>query len=143
MIPALAIGNSFSWLLSFDILPSSCLLLKYFLPFRHCKVLQASHLILFPAPVLKSAIPPRSPESFYWSGIRNQELGTRYAHCYRGIIISRLFQQIGIIIYFKDEKDTIEMMNQEIKSLHDAGIITNEQFVQARLILNQRKMGKI
>lgn len=102
MIPALAIGNSFSWLLSFDILPSSCLLLKYFLTFRHCKVLQASHLILFPAPVLKSAIPPRSPESFYWSGIRNQELGTRYAHCYQGIIISRLFQQIGIIIYFKE-----------------------------------------
>ncbi|ATD30208.1 YqgQ family protein [Macrococcoides bohemicum] len=57
--------------------------------------------------------------------------------------VQQLLKQFGIIIYFKDEKDTIEMMNQEIKSLHDAGIITNEQFVQARLILNQRKMGKI
>lgn len=57
--------------------------------------------------------------------------------------VQQLLKQFGIIIYFKDENDTIEMMNQEIKSLHDAGIITNEQFVQARLILNQRKMGKI
>lgn len=57
--------------------------------------------------------------------------------------VQQLLKQFGIIIYFKDEKDTIEMMNQEIKSLHDAGIITNEQFVQARLILSQRKMGKI
>ncbi|WP_419743669.1 YqgQ family protein [Macrococcoides bohemicum] len=57
--------------------------------------------------------------------------------------VQQLLKQFGIIIYFKDEKDNIEMMNQEIKSLHDAGIITNEQFVQARLILNQRKMGKI
>lgn len=57
--------------------------------------------------------------------------------------VQQLLKQFGIIIYFKDEKDTVEMMNQEIKSLHDAGIITNEQFVQARLILNQRKMGKI
>ncbi|RAI82426.1 DUF910 family protein [Macrococcoides goetzii] len=57
--------------------------------------------------------------------------------------VQQLLKQFGIIIYFKDEKDTIEMMNQEIKSLHDAGIITNEQFVQARLILNQRKMGKL
>lgn len=57
--------------------------------------------------------------------------------------VQQLLKQFGNIIYFKDEKDTIEMMNQEIKSLHDASIITNEQFVQARLILNQRKMGKI
>ncbi|MFC6117495.1 YqgQ family protein [Macrococcoides bohemicum] len=57
--------------------------------------------------------------------------------------VQQLLKQFGIIIYFKDENDTIEMMNQEIKSLHDAGIITNEQFVQARLILNQRRMGKI
>lgn len=57
--------------------------------------------------------------------------------------VQQLLKQFGVIIYFRDEKDTIEMMNQEIKSLHDAGIITNEQFVQARLILNQRKMGKI
>lgn len=57
--------------------------------------------------------------------------------------VQQLLKQFGVIIYFRDEKDTIEMMNQEIKSLHDAGIITNEQYVQARLILNQRKMGKI
>ncbi|WP_414042927.1 YqgQ family protein [Macrococcus animalis] len=57
--------------------------------------------------------------------------------------VQQLLKQYGIIIYFKDEHDTIEMMNQELKSLHDAGILSNEQFIQARLILNQRKMGKI
>lgn len=81
--------------------PIMYLFLKSFLTFWHCKVLQTSHLILFPTPVLESAMPPRSPESFHWSGIRNQEPGTRYAHCYRGIIISWLSQQVGMIIYFK------------------------------------------
>lgn len=57
--------------------------------------------------------------------------------------VQQLLKQYGIIIYFKDEKDTIEMMNQELKSLHDAQIISNEDFIQSRLILNQRRMGKL
>lgn len=57
--------------------------------------------------------------------------------------VQQLLKQYGIIIYFKDEHDTIEMMNQELKSLHDAGLISHEQFIQARLILNQRKVGSL
>ncbi|MCE4956115.1 YqgQ family protein [Macrococcoides caseolyticum] len=57
--------------------------------------------------------------------------------------VQQLLKQYGIIIYFKDEMDTLEMMNQELKSLHDANIISHEQFIQSRLILNQRKLGKL
>lgn len=35
---------------------------------------------IFPAPVLESAISPKSPGSVHWiNGIRNQDLGTRWA----------------------------------------------------------------
>ncbi|TDM02909.1 DUF910 family protein [Macrococcus hajekii] len=57
--------------------------------------------------------------------------------------VQQLLKKFGLIIYFKDELNTIEMMNQELKDLHRSGLISNEEFMQARLILNQRKMGKL
>lgn len=57
--------------------------------------------------------------------------------------VQQLLKKFGLIIYFKDEYNTIEMMNQELKDIHQSGLISNEEFIQARLILNQRKMGKL
>ncbi|TDM04348.1 YqgQ family protein [Macrococcus carouselicus] len=57
--------------------------------------------------------------------------------------VQQLLKQFGLIIYFKDEQNTIEMMNQELTDIHRSGLISNEDFIQARLILNQRKMGKL
>lgn len=57
--------------------------------------------------------------------------------------VQQLLKKFGLIVYFPDEQLTIEMMNQELKELHDSMLITHEQFIQARLILNQRKMGNI
>ncbi|ULG73435.1 YqgQ family protein [Macrococcus brunensis] len=57
--------------------------------------------------------------------------------------VQQLLKKFGLIIYFKDEHNTIEMMNQELKDIHQSGLISNEDFIQARLILNQRKMGKL
>ncbi|TDM13139.1 YqgQ family protein [Macrococcus lamae] len=57
--------------------------------------------------------------------------------------VQQLLKKFGLIIYFKDEMNTIEMMNQELKTLHESMLISNEEFIQARLILNQRKMKKL
>lgn len=57
--------------------------------------------------------------------------------------VQQLLKKFGLIIYFKDEHNTIEMMNRELKDIHQSGLISNEEFIQARLILNQRKMGKL
>lgn len=57
--------------------------------------------------------------------------------------VQQLLKKFGLIIYFKDEKNTLEMMNQELKEIHAAGLISHEDFIQARLIINQRKMGRL
>ena len=57
--------------------------------------------------------------------------------------VQQLLKKFGLIIYFRDEDNTIEMMNQELRDIHQSGLISNEDFIQARLILNQRKMGKL
>ena len=67
IVQALAIGSSFSRLLCpFDTAPSICVLffwaLSYFLALQDASVSSC----IFPAPVLESAISPRSPGSFYW-----------------------------------------------------------------------------
>lgn len=63
-LPALVIGCAFSWLLCpFDVLPLM-IFFEAFCTFWHYKTLQA-HFV-YPDPVLKSAIFPRSRCSFYW-----------------------------------------------------------------------------
>ncbi|KAA1040103.1 YqgQ family protein [Macrococcus equipercicus] len=57
--------------------------------------------------------------------------------------VQQLLKKFGLIVYFKDEQNTIAMMNEELKTLHETLLITNEEYIQARLILNQRKMGKL
>lgn len=56
--------------------------------------------------------------------------------------VQQLLKKFGYIIYFKDELDQLEMMEQEIKSLYQSMLISKETFLQARLIINQRRIEK-
>lgn len=56
--------------------------------------------------------------------------------------VQQLLKKFGYIIYFKDEEDQLEMMEQEIKAMYQSMLIDKETFLQARLILNQRRIEK-
>ncbi|GGI40016.1 YqgQ family protein [Mammaliicoccus stepanovicii] len=56
--------------------------------------------------------------------------------------VQQLLKKFGYISYFKDEADQLEMMEQEINSLHKSMLISHETFLQARLIINQRRIEK-
>ncbi|MDT0667957.1 YqgQ family protein [Mammaliicoccus sciuri] len=54
--------------------------------------------------------------------------------------VQQLLKKFGYIIYFKDEEDQLEMMEQEIKAMYQSMLIDKETFLQARLIINQRRI---
>ncbi|MDT0709510.1 YqgQ family protein [Mammaliicoccus sciuri] len=56
--------------------------------------------------------------------------------------VQQLLKKFGYIIYFKDEEDQLEMMEQEIKAMYQSMLIDKETFLQARLIINQRRVEK-
>ena len=54
--------------------------------------------------------------------------------------VQQLLKKFGYIIYFKNEDYQLEMMEQEIKDLYKSMLISKETFLQARLIINQRRI---
>ncbi|WP_323704754.1 YqgQ family protein [Mammaliicoccus sp. Dog046] len=54
--------------------------------------------------------------------------------------VQQLLKKFGYIIYFKNEDDQLEMMEQEITSMYKAMLIDRDTFLQARLIINQRRV---
>jgi len=56
--------------------------------------------------------------------------------------VLQLLKKFGFIIYFKDKNDMYEMMEQEIKSLYDYKLISNDEYLKCKLIINQRRMNK-
>ncbi|ANQ64378.1 MULTISPECIES: YqgQ family protein [Staphylococcus] len=56
--------------------------------------------------------------------------------------VLQLLKKFGFIIYFKDKNDMYEMMEQEIKSLYDYKLLTNDEYLKCILIINQRRMNK-
>lgn len=56
--------------------------------------------------------------------------------------VLQLLKKFGFIIYFKDKNDMYEMMEQEIKSLYDYKLLTNDEYLKRILIINQRRMNK-
>lgn len=56
--------------------------------------------------------------------------------------VQQLLKKFGYIIYFKDEEDQLEMMEQEIKAMYQSMLIDKETFLQPRLIINQRRIEK-
>jgi len=55
--------------------------------------------------------------------------------------VQQLLKKFGYIIYFKDEEDQLEMMEQEIKAMYQSMLIDKETFLQARLILKMKKIN--
>lgn len=56
--------------------------------------------------------------------------------------VLQLLKKFGFIIYFKDKNDMYEMIEQEIKSLYDYKLLTNDEYLKCILIINQRRMNK-
>ncbi|HCN61535.1 MULTISPECIES: YqgQ family protein [Mammaliicoccus] len=56
--------------------------------------------------------------------------------------VQQLLKKFGYIIYFKNEDDQLEMMEQEIKTMYQSMLIDKDTFLQARLIINQRRIEK-
>ncbi|GEP84726.1 hypothetical protein SPI02_13110 [Staphylococcus piscifermentans] len=56
--------------------------------------------------------------------------------------VQQLLKQFGFIIYFKDKQDMLEMMEQEIRELHEYQLISKDTFIKCILIINQRRMSK-
>ena len=53
--------------------------------------------------------------------------------------VLQLLKRYGFIIYFKDKDDMYEMMQQEIRSLYNYDLLTNEEYLKCILIINQRR----
>ncbi|WP_411848214.1 YqgQ family protein [Staphylococcus pseudoxylosus] len=53
--------------------------------------------------------------------------------------VQQLLKKFDFIVYFKDKADMYEMMEQEIKSLYNIGLISKDDYLKCRLIINQRK----
>ncbi|MEB8124672.1 YqgQ family protein [Staphylococcus succinus] len=56
--------------------------------------------------------------------------------------VLQLLKQFGFIIYFKDKKDMYEMMEQEIRTLYQYELLSKDDYLKCRLIINQRKIDK-
>ncbi|EGQ2957618.1 DUF910 family protein, partial [Staphylococcus pseudintermedius] len=44
--------------------------------------------------------------------------------------------------YFDNKGDMLEMIEQEIQTLYRHELITRDEFVQSKLLINQRRMNK-
>lgn len=53
--------------------------------------------------------------------------------------VLQLLKRYGFIIYFKDKEDMYEMMQQEIRSLYNFDLLSNEEYLKCILIINQRR----
>ncbi|AYX91158.1 uncharacterized protein YqgQ [Staphylococcus cohnii] len=53
--------------------------------------------------------------------------------------VQQLLKKFGFIIYFKDKSDIYEMMEQELHSLYEYSLITKDDYIKSKLIINQRK----
>ncbi|MCI2898449.1 YqgQ family protein [Staphylococcus hominis] len=53
--------------------------------------------------------------------------------------VLQLLKRYGFIIYFKDKEDMYEMMQQEIRSLYNYDLLSNEEYLKCILIINQRR----
>ncbi|MDT0963089.1 YqgQ family protein [Staphylococcus pseudintermedius] len=56
--------------------------------------------------------------------------------------VLQLFKKFGFIIYFDNKGDMLEMIEQEIQTLYRHELITRDEFVQSKLLINQRRMNK-
>lgn len=55
--------------------------------------------------------------------------------------VQQLLKQFGFIIYFKNEQDRLEMMEQEINNLYEYELITKDQYLKSKMIIKRRRMN--
>ncbi|HHY21214.1 MAG TPA: YqgQ family protein [Bacilli bacterium] len=53
--------------------------------------------------------------------------------------IQKLLLQFGTLIYTKDNETDIDMIEEELKELREHGLIDSEAYMNALLILKQRR----
>ncbi|HEC2156927.1 hypothetical protein B4W72_01250 [Staphylococcus delphini] len=56
--------------------------------------------------------------------------------------VLQLLKKFGFIFYFDNKGDMLEMIEQEIQTLYRHELITRDEFVQSKLLINQRRMNK-
>ncbi len=56
--------------------------------------------------------------------------------------VLQLLKNYGFIIYFDNKDDMLEMIEQEIQTLYRHELITREEFLQSKLLINQRRMNR-
>ncbi|EGQ0398749.1 YqgQ family protein [Staphylococcus pseudintermedius] len=56
--------------------------------------------------------------------------------------VLQLLKKFVFIIYFDNKGDMLEMIEQEIQTLYRHELITRDEFVQSKLLINQRRMNK-
>ncbi|MCS4485530.1 YqgQ family protein [Staphylococcus americanisciuri] len=57
--------------------------------------------------------------------------------------VQQLLKKFGFIIYFDDKADMLEMIEQELMSLFKHQLISRDQFLQSRHIVNERRLNRL
>ncbi|MDO5374696.1 YqgQ family protein [Staphylococcus rostri] len=57
--------------------------------------------------------------------------------------VQQLLKKFGFIIYFDNKADMLEMIEQELKSLFKHQLISRDEFLQARHIVNERRLNRL
>ncbi|KIX91585.1 hypothetical protein TP70_01990 [Staphylococcus microti] len=57
--------------------------------------------------------------------------------------VQQLLKKFGFIIYFDDKADMLEMIEQELTSLFKHQLISRDEFLQCRHIINERRLNRL
>lgn len=53
--------------------------------------------------------------------------------------VLQLLKKYGFIVYFKDNNDTLEMIEQEINTLYHYNLLSKNNFLKCKMIISQRR----
>ena len=53
--------------------------------------------------------------------------------------VLQLLKKYGFIVYFKDNNDTLEMIEQELNSLYHYNLLSKHNYLKCKMIISQRR----
>lgn len=53
--------------------------------------------------------------------------------------VRNLLKRFGIFIYTRDRKGDAELMEMELTELHEKGLVTKDDYLKARILLQKEK----